>query len=32
MAVREARENAQNFHDANYLTFYRIKNYAQYIG
>ena len=31
MAVREARENAQNYHDANYLTFYRIDNYAQYI-
>jgi len=31
MAVREARENAKNYHDANYLTFYRIKNYAQYI-
>ena len=26
-----ARENAKNYHDANYLTFYRIKNYAQYL-
>ncbi|MBE6973870.1 MAG: hypothetical protein E7436_00040 [Ruminococcaceae bacterium] len=32
MAVREARENAKNYHDANYLTFYRLENYAQYIG
>lgn len=30
-AVRESAEDAANFHDSNYLTFYRIENYEKYI-
>ena len=29
--VRESAEDAANFHDSNYLTFYRIENYEKYI-
>ena len=29
--VRESVEDAANFHDSNYLTFYRISNYRKYL-
>lgn len=29
--VRESTEDAKNFHDSNYLTFYRITNYAEHL-
>ena len=32
LAVREAMGDSENFHDANHTTFYRIKNYKQYIA
>ena len=28
----EAMEDAANFHDSNYMTFYRIENYRQYLN
>lgn len=31
MVVRESTEDAKNFHDSNYLTFYRIINYADLV-
>lgn len=30
--VREAMEDAANFHDSNYMTFYRIDDYRQYLN
>lgn len=30
--VRESAEDAKNFHDANYLTFYRLSNYAALVN
>ncbi len=30
--VREAMEDAANFHDSNYMTFYRIDGYRQYLN
>lgn len=32
LVVREAMEDAANFHDSNYMTFYRIENYRQYLN
>lgn len=32
MVVRESAEDSANYHDANYITFYRIKNFREYIG
>jgi len=29
--VRESMDDAKNWHDSNYLTFYRLSNYAQYV-
>lgn len=29
--VRESTDDAYNWHDSNYLTFYRLSNYAQYL-
>ena len=31
LAVREAMDQADCFHNANYFTFYRLKNYANYL-
>ena len=32
MAVREAQDDADCFHNNNYLTFYRIENYKELVG
>ncbi len=31
LVTREATEDAANFHDSNYITFYRFENYKQYV-